>query len=508
MNIKMPTTNSDNGANSTKQFTSFGFSKKLPNRKLEDSRIRDASTKNEEEEKDYVLQVDSQKGIDSTRPKEVPKTELIIPCVGNKYKFDEGYGTRSEKKNVSKAIPEKQLDIVAQELIQDSKDWEQRQEENDDSYKKNANLTIQMAEDDEEALFKEDVESRADISTLDEYESIPVAGFGMGMLRGMGFKKEEGVGGFKKAAVDCIEPKFRPKGLGLGAAIPKKDVSKSKTVDAKEDLALVKGAYVFIEKGTKQDKDIDKYGTRYGQVDGLDEESARVMVKMALGGKIRSVSENIVRVVSKSEYKEYAKVVNKEQYKSHVEKEKHKNSERETSREDRDSDRKSKTHEREREKNSNRSYNDKRSKERSRSPLSDKYSTDKQYQTDNREPTLLRPHLKVRIIDKHYKGGRYYKTKAIIEDVVDPFTCICRTIDSEKSKVLDNVPSSYFETVIPKENGVVMVLSGTYKGQLGEILIKDKHKSRAEIQLLNGKEVVRIDYDHLCEFMGDLDMYS
>ena len=117
----------------------------------------------------------------------------------NKYKFDESYGTRSEKKIGGKRIPEKVLDDVEKELIQDSKDWEERQEEHDDSYKKNANLTIQMAEDDEEALFKEDVKSRADISTLDDYESIPVQGFGMGMLRGMGFKKEEGIGGFKKA---------------------------------------------------------------------------------------------------------------------------------------------------------------------------------------------------------------------------------------------------------------------------------------------------------------------
>ena len=48
----MPTSNSDSGTKSTKQFTSFGFSKKLPTKKLEDSRIRDASTKNDEEEKD------------------------------------------------------------------------------------------------------------------------------------------------------------------------------------------------------------------------------------------------------------------------------------------------------------------------------------------------------------------------------------------------------------------------------------------------------------------------
>jgi hypothetical protein len=41
------------------------------------------------------------------------------------------------------------------------------------------------------------------------------------MLRGMGFKAGQGVGGFKKATVACLDPVVRPKGLGLGAAKPK-----------------------------------------------------------------------------------------------------------------------------------------------------------------------------------------------------------------------------------------------------------------------------------------------
>ena len=41
------------------------------------------------------------------------------------------------------------------------------------------------------------------------------------MLRGMGFKEGQGVGGFKKATVACLDPVVRPKGLGLGAAKPK-----------------------------------------------------------------------------------------------------------------------------------------------------------------------------------------------------------------------------------------------------------------------------------------------
>ena len=322
------------------------------------------------------------------------------------------------------------------------------------------------------------------------------------------------------AVVNCIEAAVRPKGLGLGAAVPKRKETKSHTTnDKKEELELVKGAYVYVEKGTRHDKDIDKYGTRYGQVDGLDEDNARVMVKMALGGgSILSVSENIVRVVTKSEYKEYAKVVNKEQYNDHVkrkrEQEESHQLERSSKRRDEYNDDVSddkRNHRRDREKNGHSEKYRKHNRDRSRSPIHNKSDKNRVgnngYHTESRGPAWLRPQIKVRIIDKYYKSGRYYKTKAIIEDVIDPYTCVCRTIDSDKSRILENVPSSYLETVIPSENGIVMVVLGKHKGQLGEIMLRDKHKARADIQLLNEKELIRLDFDQLCEFMGDVDMY-
>ena len=98
--------------------------------------------------------------------------------------------------------------------------------------------------------------------------------------------------------------------------------------------------------------------------------------------------------------------------------------------------------------------------------------------------------------------------KAIVEDVVNSQNCVCRTIDGDKTKVLENLPSSSFETVIPKERGIVMVLFGKYKGQLGEILLRNKHKARADVQLLLENEVVKLDFDDLCEFTGEIEMYS
>lgn len=84
---------------------------------------------------------------------------------------------------------------------------------------------------------------------------------GLGMLRGMGFKEGQGIGGFKQQVVPCIEPAVRPKGLGLGAARPgqtQKGGSTNKDSKTDEELILKRGSFVFIETGSHKNL--------YGQV--------------------------------------------------------------------------------------------------------------------------------------------------------------------------------------------------------------------------------------------------
>lgn len=51
----------------------------------------------------------------------------------------------------------------------------------------------------------------------------------------------------------------------------------------------------------------------------------------------------------------------------------------------------------------------------------------------------VRPHLKVKIIDRSYKEGRYYSSKVIVDDVL-PGSIVCRTdsgrlLEGEKTKL-------------------------------------------------------------------------
>lgn len=238
----------------------------------------------------------------------------------------------------------------------------------------------------------------------------------------------------------------------------------------------------------------------YGQVEGMDELTARVIVRLALGGQAVSISENVIRVVGKKEYKEFGKMVNKDSYEKYRDKQ--------TERQEQwDKDR-SKRENRDEEEKSKKA----RTRSRSRSPkdqksdrnVSTKSSKDSAKSSKKRkeERTWLRPMLKVRIVDKHYKSGKYFNSKVTVEDVASNEVCVCRT---ESGSILDNVSNSKCETLIPKaEFGIVMIVRGSNSGQLGEIVSRDKRSSRATVQILPDKEfVVKLDYDDICEFVGD-----
>lgn len=149
----------------------------------------------------------------------------------------------------------------------------------------------------------------------------------------------------------------------------------------------------------------------YGQVDGLDEESARVFVRLAVGGQVVSVSENVIRVVGKKEFREYGKMINKDSYEKYRDKQKEREEQWDRDRGQRDENR---TKDRSSEKSSKR-------RSRSRSPSHknrDSKKSSKNGSSKRREErTWLRPMLRVRIVDEDYRSGKYFNSKVVVEDV-------------------------------------------------------------------------------------------
>ncbi|GAB0087949.1 G patch domain and KOW motifs-containing protein [Sergentomyia squamirostris] len=141
-------------------------------------------------------------------------------------------------------------------------------------------------------------------STMDDYDNIPIQQFGLAMLRGMGWKDEE-----QKKKEDKIDDTIvcRPKGLGLGADKMVRSSSKStnNTSGNQDILKIKKSAYVKILGG--------KFLGMYGQVEGLDEETGRIFVKLARGGQ-ESISEHLIEAVSEKEFMQNRKVINVAKY--------------------------------------------------------------------------------------------------------------------------------------------------------------------------------------------------
>uniref|UniRef100_A0A1B0GLJ1 KOW domain-containing protein n=2 Tax=Lutzomyia longipalpis TaxID=7200 RepID=A0A1B0GLJ1_LUTLO len=182
-------------------------------------------------------------------------------------------------------------------------------------------------------------------STMDDYEDVPIQQFGLAMLRGMGWKDEE----HKEKKIEEIVV-CRPKGLGLGAdkVVKSTKPQSSSSATNQEDLKVKKGAFVKILGG--------KFANKYGQVEGIDEETGRINVKLALGGR-ESISEYLVEAVTEKEYQQNRKVINVEKYEEY--KKKQEDSERNKSSHHRSSSSRQ-------EKNSRRERS--RSRERQKSP--------------------------------------------------------------------------------------------------------------------------------------------
>ncbi|XP_066436699.1 G-patch domain and KOW motifs-containing protein [Eleutherodactylus coqui] len=463
---------------------SFGFSRVSKPKLIVQSR----EEAGDGEEKEYVLGAEG-KELLSTKP--VPEAKpLVIPLI-QKNRWSQLSKERAENGGSQEAL-DPVLSQAVQELIDESRKKEQDDAEGDQSI--SIPLLMQnRVPDGYEDGDKVNVSLRPESAQAADYEVVPVEHYGMAMLRGMGWKEGEGIGKTFKQDVKPLEQKLRPKGLGLGAdrsAIsdlePQKPRRPLKPGDKPEEEAkgLGTGSTVLIENGTHKEL--------YGKVEGLDADNCRAMVKLAIGGKVVTISQFALRLVSSAEYNKYAKDLSRL---SKAEQRENKDQQRREHSPDGEQRRRDDEDTREQKRNGHSSSKDKRPR-----PKSPDREKEKKKQKQE-EQCWLRRDLKVRFIDKRYKGGKYYNSKMLIEDVLSPTTCVCRT---ESGRILEDIKQDMLETVIPKDVGdYVMVVLGKHRGQVGKILHRERQKSRALVQLEgDDDDAVTFSYDVICHYTG------
>ncbi|XP_061702281.1 G-patch domain and KOW motifs-containing protein [Syngnathoides biaculeatus] len=499
-------------ANGEKKPTSvsFGFAKTLSKFKPPTG---DAVTT--KDDIDYLTGI-TRNALESTKPSDAPSERVIPLILKNRWRVQDqeeqflGSADKSHKSpqrngdasgGESPDSSGKSDSVEAQavkELIEDSRrKMEELQSE------ANLNLTIPLLAQNKVPDGFEDgarlnVELRPQPSTEDDYEKVPVEGYGLAMLKGMGWKKGEGIGRTFKQDVKAYEYKPRVIGLGLGAdrsAIkdlepakrrrPPKPGEERNKEEEEEHLVLGRGGCVLLESGAHKE--------RYGKIEALDADNARVLVKLAIGGDVVSVHQYAVKLVGQKEYDRYGKDLSRlsKAHKTKVKEERERDERRQREEKER---RPADDVKRERD-----GGKDNRKRKRRESSHDREKPPEKEA-----PPSWLQRDLKVRFVDKAFKGGRYYNSKMRVEDVLTPSTCICRT---EEGRLIDDVKQDMLETIVPKtEYEAIMVVLGEHRGQVGRILQRDKNKCKATVQLDRyEKKLFTLDYDFICHYLGATD---
>eukprot|EP00045_Choanoeca_perplexa_P017268 m.247846 g.247846 ORF g.247846 m.247846 type:complete len:485 (+) comp17494_c0_seq2:77-1531(+) len=337
--------------------------------------------------------------------------------------------------------------------------------------------------DDDELKFKTDVALRPEVCTAEDYENTPIEQFGAAMLRGMGWKEGEAIGGINKGLAEPIEFVPRPHGLGLGATRnlqlkPDKrrrprqyikpgetreevtTVSSKRGADGKvrhikgvsetlveaEDLRLTRGAYVLIQSGAHEHQ--------VGAVTRLH--NMMLDIKLSLSGVNVTIDEARCKVIGRHKHKDQLRML--------------------------------------KEGKGGRSQSGKRS---ASSASSDSKSSRSSKQAKR---PWVRPEIRVRIVSQRYQKGKHYNKKVSVVDVISLDNI---TVTDDSGRMLEDLREKDLETIIPKkENAAVMVVRGQHAGSRGRMIEKRKSKEQVVVQLNGEPSVTVLSFDDVSEFVG------
>lgn len=463
---------------------SFSFKKKNTGPKVQAVNKRGFEKVEEDKDDIEIITGVDEKGIAGTKPKEV-KEELVIPLIQTN-RWDEkvlkqkngqtkksGVSDGAEKANAKQFTTDVKDDAAAAVISEANKFLQIQETKGKKDQGMSIPLLLQNQVPDgfeaEEGPLKVDI--RPESSKLEDYNSVPIEQFGLAMLRGMGFKADEGIGKTKQK-INEIKVEVRPKGLGLGAIPVKKKIADVKK-NADEDVLQMKiGAYVRVVSGPYED--------RYGQVKSINGDMGRITLKWALGsdGPQQEVMEGFVELVTKKQHDEIGRDISR---KTKAAKEHARKKEEEAKQAEKDKKRKREDEEK--------SKSSKKAKESS--------GPKKSYSKSKKDARWCSKGCIARYVGEDYP--KQHRQKFEVREVRSRNEIRCRNIETEKEFKFDERD---LETVIPKAIGsVVIITDGSLKGCFGVIIDKIKEKERVMVEMLPAKkEVERFSYNSVCQF--------
>lgn len=222
----------------------------------------------------------------------------------------------------------------------------------------------------------------------------------------------------------------------------------------------------------------------------MDEDAGRVHLSLALTKEKITCNEALVVAVTKQEYNDFGKCLNRERYDDYKRKHEGDQSKRPSETIDLGA-----------------GFKDNKDGAAGNRDAAGGQAA-KKPKLEEKRPFIgywLRSQIRVRIIDERWKDGRYNNEKVVVEDVLGRDVCMCRT---DSGRLLDDVKMDMLETVLPRssvqDHVPVIVVAGKYVGEVGYIVERDKKASVAYVEFVHDKSVHKLGFDYVCEYVGQV----
>ncbi|KAK3610513.1 hypothetical protein CHS0354_008941 [Potamilus streckersoni] len=117
----------------------------------------------------------------------------------------------------------------------------------------------------------------------------------------------------------------------------------------------------------------------------------------------------------------------------------------------------------------------------------------------NRKDYWLHPGIVVKVITKKL-GDKYYKQKAVVQDVVDLYGGVIKLLDSGDKLKVDQ---THLETVIPAKGKPVLIVNGAYRGEAAVLDDIDTEAFSCTVSIskgpLQGRVLDNVPYEDICK---------
>ncbi|XP_045788109.1 protein MOS2 [Trifolium pratense] len=319
--------------------------------------------------------------------------------------------------------------------------------------------------------FKEDMERLPADNGFDEYIDVPVDGFGAALLGGYGWKEGMGIGKNAKEDIKVVEVKRRTakEGLGFVADMPPPTSKKGERNGKLESEKRKKEERVVrIVRG----RDVGLKASVVGRI-GDD-----VLVLKVLGSddKVEVKVDDVAELGSVEEDRCLRKL-------------------KDLNIRGRDEEKGSRSKRGEEKESRSKRGRDEVEERRVNSNGGDKEDKGK------KQVSWLTSHIRVRVVSRSFKGGRFYLKKGEVLDVIGPTTCDISM--DESREIIQGVSQDMLETAIPRRGGPVLVLSGKHKGAFGSLVERDLDREIGTVRDADTHEMLRVKLEHMAEYIGD-----